>query len=64
MYTIYMYTLFLLLDFGCAQIFEDSHQGYCMRGDTKAGIVHYNLPEVSTYSVCLCYKAYLLFICN
>ena len=42
MYTVYMYTLFLLLDFGCAQILEDSHQGYCMRGDAKAGTVHYN----------------------
>ena len=52
MYTVYMYTLFLLLDFGCAQILEDSHQGYCMRGDAKAGTVHYNPPEVSTCSMC------------
>ena len=52
MYTVYMYTLFLLLDFGCVQILEDSHQGYCMRGGAKAGIVHYNHPEVSSCSIC------------
>ena len=53
MYTVYMYTLFLLLDFGCAQILEDSHQEYCVRGNDKAGTVHYNSPEVSTCSVCV-----------
>ena len=53
MYTVYMYTLFLLLDFGCVQILEDSHQEYCMRGDDKVGIVYYNLLEVSTYRVCV-----------
>ncbi|XP_019848854.1 PREDICTED: spindle assembly checkpoint kinase-like [Amphimedon queenslandica] len=32
-------------DFGCSQVLEDSHQGYCMRGDANAGTVHYNPPE-------------------
>jgi serine/threonine protein kinase len=32
-------------DFGCSQILDDSHQGYCMRGDANAGTLHYNPPE-------------------
>lgn len=39
-------------DFGCAQILEDYHQGYCMRGDAKAGTLHYNPPEHYTEYRC------------
>ena len=42
-------------DFGCSQVLEDGHQGYCMRGDAKAGTVHYNPPEV-LYCTCSNWK--------